>query len=237
MKAFRSDVGSRVGGYGEGAGPYELSSLPGIGPKTHGMNTRETDFGPFQTTVQGAIDALLPMLPDTYAAPAGDNPQMRNFAQFQDPGYATPQVSYDPGQFGEESAQFKQAFGTDSPILGGQQMLPGVYGGTFGTFRPGQPGYNYSAPGAYPDPNAPIGAPSPYWEQLMGRQNAAPGTPDFQPPTIGMTGGARVGIGQPVGAFGGARSGLAGATAATVDPGITKGLQGQPGFVPGGTKL
>jgi hypothetical protein len=241
LTAFRSEVDSRVGDYGEGAGPYEISNLPGVGPKTHGMNTRETDFGPFQTQVQSVIDALLPSLPDTYAAPAGDNPPMRNFARFQDPGYATPQVTYDPGQFGEHAYGYKEAFGTESPLLGGQQMTPGVYGAeTYGTVRPGQPGYNYSLPGAYPDPNAPVGAPSSYWQQLIAQsvnpppsEITAPGTATFQPGTIGRTGGLRTGIGQPAGGFAGQRSPLGGATGATVNPNITQGVAGSTGFVPG----
>jgi hypothetical protein len=181
LNAFKVEVGHRVGGYGEGAGQYQIPNLPGVGPKTHGVNTSETDFGPHVRNAQQIIDALLPLLPDTYAST--DNSEMRNFARFQNPDYATPQMMYDPGQFGEHAAMFQQLYGTTMPLIGGMVMVPNAGPVPEGyTGRPGGPGYDYSVPGAYPDPNAPITTPkSAAWLRLSGATPAQAQAPAAAP--------------------------------------------------------
>jgi len=175
IAAFKSEVAARVGGYGEGSGTYNIPNLPGVGARTHGMKTTETDFGPLVMKAQQFVDALLPRLPDTYASQ--DNAAMRNFARFQNTGYATPQYTYDPSG----TTDMIRMYGTATPIIGGQMMVPvsGVAEGTVS--RPGQSGYDYSVAGAYPDPNAPVTTPySAAWMQLTG-QAQRPQTPAAVP--------------------------------------------------------
>jgi hypothetical protein len=185
ISAFKSEVGSRVGGYGEGSDPFSIPNLPGIGARTHGFNTGKSvqDFGPAVNQTQEMVNALRGLLPETFAAPAGDNAQMRNFAQFQDSSMATPQRTYDPSL----SQMYIDTFGSATPELGGQRMIPGTAGdpSTWDQVsRPNQGAYNFSAPGAYPDPTKPVTAQkSSAWQSLM-----APRPTTGPAPTTGPVG-------------------------------------------------
>ena len=238
--------------------PYRIDAVPGTGrgqggvTEVHGKRVPAVDWGSAQTQLQTAIDALYGQLPgDPISGPYGapgmfleGEPEMRAWTQHlareqNAPGYLPTNV---PDRFIETGSGETAGSGVTVPARN-----EGFYGPAELVDYPtslgyGQSGYPYNDPRGgggvgFPEPDQFRGEVSPYWQQLMSRQNAAPGTPDFQPNTIGMTGGMRTGIGQPMGAFGGQRSPLAATAGATVSPDITQGLQGQTGFVPGGSKL
>lgn len=167
-------------------GVYGLSTIPGVGPVTHGQQTTPVDWGPTTQGLQTVINQLAQQLPGQAISDStglSGEAGMRLWSQFLDrekvaPTYVPQDVAPSVlGQVGE----------------GGGQQLPGVtrgfYGAgdlaraggqdTTGALTYGQPGYDYAGSG-FPAPGQYVGSISPTWQNLVaslgGQAGPAPST-------------------------------------------------------------
>jgi len=140
LGAFKSLIGTQVGGYGQGSGEFSLPNLPEVGTRTHGMPTPPTpaDFGQMQQNTQQIINLLSQRLPET----GQPFDLMRDLYQF------LPRQQFAPIQTGAP---------IPSPTGGNEGFVEQLFYGS--------PGYDYAASG-YPNPGQFIGSVNPLWAAL-----------------------------------------------------------------------
>jgi hypothetical protein len=182
MDAYNRAVGMRVGGYGQGAQPFQIDALPEIGARTHETHTNPTDFAAITPEVQKEIDALLPRLPDKYTGTDTSDPLMRTFTQHLDRRQSAPHeiLTNDPTTL-DMYAKYPGQFNEQRVFDSGQPYDPSWYS-TTGAKGPqerhvqyGDPGYNYAG-SSYPGQGENVGQYSQYWTDLTGQH-----TPDNHP--------------------------------------------------------
>lgn len=172
-----STTGAPLTGGPEGI--YNLQTIAGTGPVTHGQQTPGIDWGPQTAQMQGVIDQLLTVLPGNeitagYGQPGGGlegDAAMRLWSQFMDRAATAPEFLPQ-----DLASQVLPLEGGATPALPAGFYSPGQITTAGGpameaALRYGQPGYDYAGSG-YPAPGQFVGSVSPYWQQLAG---AVPG--------------------------------------------------------------
>ena len=180
MKHYEtSTTGAPLTGGQEGV--YNLQTIPGTGPVTHGQQTPAVDWGPQTAQFQQIIDQLMTTLPGdpitaTYDQPGGaleGDAAMRLWSQFLNREQTAP--LYQPGATpGTPGLQVGEGLTPDLPGLAAG-FHPASEFATAGVSPVGygQPGYDYAGSG-YPAPGQYVGSISPYWQQLAGSAGSAP---------------------------------------------------------------
>lgn len=168
-----STTGAPLTGGPEGI--YNLQTIAGTGPVTHGQQTPSIDWGAETAGMQSVIDQLLPLLPGNeitagYGQPGGGlegDAAMRLWSQFMNREQTAP--LYQPGATpGTPGLQVGEGMTPDMPGLAAGFHPAGEFATAGLTpVAYGQPGYDYAGSG-YPAPGQFVGSVSPYWQQLVG---------------------------------------------------------------------
>ena len=191
---------------GGGEGIYDVQTIPGTGPMTHGQQTPSFDWGPQTKSLQDEVNALRGVLPGedltkTYAEGGGlQGPDaMRLWTQFLDRGTVAPEFLpndiapgiINAGMPGEANTPgFAKGFYNPYQLsVGGNEAMNQA-------LRYGQEGYDYAGAG-FPEPGKFFGSVSPEYQalvaQLAAQQGGAPGGPSGAvPPEVltAMAGGS-----------------------------------------------
>jgi hypothetical protein len=239
VDAFKAQQAERIGGYGVGSDRFTIPDLPGAGGSKH-EGGQIADFGPSVAQLNQGLQGLYGKLP------AGQETRGITGKSVWDQVLRETQTQGAVDKYGGVSTDVPAQHWARGPsgafeTISGAQADSGEGWAVAENVYYGDPRYNYAMAGV-PAPPPPgmqsnLGAPSTYWEDLMRQPNAVPDTGQFQPGTIGLTGGMRTGIGQRAGAFGGARSPSLGGGVGTVSPNITQGLAQNTGFIPSGSSV
>jgi hypothetical protein len=194
MKHYEtSTTGAPLTGGQEGV--YNLQTIPGTGPITHGQQTPAVDWGPQTAQFQSIIDQLMTTLPGdpitaTYGQPGGaleGDAAMRLWTQFLPRGDVSPVYLPQaiPGSQMVIGAGGEGGGGMEIPLAGlpsgwhapGDLHQLGVAEPYGAVLRYGDPAYPYNTAspwGTWPAPGQFFGSPSAAWQSLVGGPTTAP---------------------------------------------------------------